>query len=490
VLLIALIFFLLFLIAFRYVPFLQLKKESPWLMPLAFTIKVAVGIVFLSIYLKPDPANPVPTDAMRYLSESRQLADVFHESPSDFFSLMSGIGETPEMALNHFSDPFLWGSRLQPVINDSKNTVRLHALIQQISFGSPWVHMVFFSFLGLIGLRQLFIAIKTFSNIKPTLIFLTLLILPSFLFWTSGILKEPLMLLGLGFALRAFLGEDSRLKRLLFGFFGILFILFFKTYILPSLLLAFMFYLIYKYLTKYKTLLSLGIFSAIILFGILFIPKGKSKLLHTLSRKQYDFIQISRGGLHANMDTCFYYFSPSQYDVLGMDKNDSMVILKKSTQAILIPKDYRLPPRKINLEPTGEKWPIYFKGRAAQSFIPTTYINNSWSQLIKNTPEALINSSLRPFPNDPGSWMKYLAIVEGWVVFCLLIFAIIKRKTLDFKTRGVIISLMIFAISLFLLIGWTIPVIGAIVRYRFPAQLALVIMALILLKKPQKFSHE
>jgi hypothetical protein len=53
---------------------------------------------------------------------------------------------------------------------------------------------------------------------------------------------------------------------------------------------------------------------------------------------------------------------------------------------------------------------------------------------------------------------------------------------LNQKEKGIIFILIIFALQLFLLIGWTTPVLGAITRYRFPAQLALILVGLIILK--------
>ena len=126
----------------------------------------------------------------------------------------------------------------------------------------------------------------------------------------------------------------------------------------------------------------------------------------------------------------------------------------------------------------------YYVG-GAMSYIHTTLINNSFNQLIKNIPEALTNGYARPFPNDPGSAMKYPAMLEVWGLSLFLIYAFWKRRKLDKETMGIVVSLLIFSVCLLLVIGWITPVIGAIFRYRFPALLALVLVGVILLKIPE-----
>jgi hypothetical protein len=146
----------------------------------------------------------------------------------------------------------------------------------------------------------------------------------------------------------------------------------------------------------------------------------------------------------------------------------------------------RYPSTPCFLYPNHQKWKIHYQVPGAISYIKTTPINKSIFQLIKNIPEALVNSYARPFPKDPGSSLRFPAMFEVWILSFLLLFSFLNRRSLNKDQMGMIISLFIFTISLLLIIGWTTPVIGAIFRYRFPAQLALAIVAFILIN-PEKF---
>jgi hypothetical protein len=72
--------------------------------------------------------------------------------------------------------------------------------------------------------------------------------------------------------------------------------------------------------------------------------------------------------------------------------------------------------------------------------------------------------------------------MEVWLILLFFGFAIYFRKKLNFDEKNIVFTLLTFALFLSLLIGWTTPVLGAIIRYRFPAQFALIIAGLILLK--------
>jgi hypothetical protein len=180
-------------------------------------------------------------------------------------------------------------------------------------------------------------------------------------------------------------------------------------------------------------------------------------------------------------DTCFYYFQPHQYEYLSFQKNK--VALIKPTSAYIMRFGSTQKPVLVHLTPNGEQWEKVYQSMGCSSYIELTPINDSYYQLLCNIPEALINSTLRPFPSDPGSNLKYLAIAEMYLMTLFIFFALKRRRKLDFRERKIVVFLITFALVLLVLIGWTTPVLGAIVRYRFPAQLA-VVLALLIIQKP------
>jgi hypothetical protein len=447
-------------------------------MAIAFCIKAFVGLIFSYIYIY--SKTPEPSDSMRFLDESKLLYNVYFTSKSDFLSLLTSIGENNRMTQQHLSQTFIWNAGNFSLVNDSRNTIRLHALIQFISFGQTFVHTLIMCFISLIGLRELFTAIRPYTQIKPIYLFFAIILLPSTLFWGSGIVKEPLMIFGLGVLIRSLLHNGKPLKRILLGLLGILFLILFKPYVLICILPAVVLYLLNKIIFKYRIYYSILWLLCICIICTFIFPDKRQNITEYISRKQFDMENVGKGGIHIYGENCFYYFKPKQYRNLKIE-NDSVQILH-ATEAIKISFDTRIIPFKTQLKRSNEKNKIHIVMPGTNSHIETEMIDNSFLQLLKNIPEALLNSFFRPFLFDSGSLLTYPSLVEVWFLTFFLILAFVKRREIDAQTKAIIASLLLFALLLLLLIGWTTPINGAIVRFRFPAQLALFIIGTMLIK--------
>jgi hypothetical protein len=206
--------------------------------------------------------------------------------------------------------------------------------------------------------------------------------------------------------------------------------------------------------------------------------------------KQYDFKNVAKGGLHAlNLrDSCFYYFEAEQFEFLTIEEDS--IRIKMELDAVILRHGALDFPQKVHLKPSEDKWPVYFTNKKSDGYIELTLIKGSFKQMLKNIPEALINSLFRPFFNDPGSWLKYPAMVETMLLFFFLIYAIAKRRKLSGNDKALILSILLFVLTLSLIIGWVTPVLGAIVRYRIPAYLGILIIALIIINPVKKITNE
>lgn len=456
-------------------------------MPLAFIIKMGIGLIFLMIYLHPSTHNDVPSDTMRFLSESKTLHDIFYQSPADYFTLLLGIGDDTELITKYLTKTFLWDSGSLTIVNDSRNIIRMHSIIHFFSFGSPFIHTLLMCFIGLTGLRHIYLSFEKYIPTNPTIAFFILLLFPSALFWTSGILKEPILLFGVGFLLRSMLTFDSMKKRIIYGVISILILISIKPYVLFCLVPAILFYLIYTYVLKHRLIISLITLVVIIGSGMLIFHTKTQKIVNFISMKQFDFTHIGKGGLYVyEGNNILYFFKPKDYKNIFINHKKQTVTLLHPSKCLVVSAFNKTPTFETTINTKGKTWPIKYYIGGAQSYIETTPINQSPVQLIKNIPEALINAYARPFPTDPGSSLRFPAMFEVWGLSIFLIISFLFKRSIDSKTMGIIVSLLIFSFSLLLVVGWTTPVIGAIFRYRFPAFLALLIIGLILIRFPQK----
>lgn len=476
--------YIMIILFIRYNTFFRIEGYSPWTLSIAFSIKLLVAFLFYYVYVYKIGPNQAPSDAIRFMEESKMLFDVYAKSKSDFFSLFTGIGDNDTIHRNYMSKSFIWGAGNFTVINDSRNTIRIHSLIQFISQNQIAVHFIILNFIALIGIQQLFLSIKKHSTIKPNLLFFMLLMLPSLLFWSSSVLKEPFLVLGIGILMRGLLSDFKPFKKIVFTTLGLILLISFKPYILICILPAVTFYINYKYMFKFHVIKTLILFAIFIIVTLMVLPEKRQKLTEYISRKQFDLENVGEGGVHAYIDEYvnngYYYFKPNQYKNIKLI-GDSVLLIHPS-EAYFLSVDMKQVPKKVHIQPTGEKWKIHNIMPGTKSYFKSTLIDNSFKQLILNVPEAIFNALLRPFPFDKGSILKLPTMIEAWIVFILLIVSLKwKKRNISVEEKGIVFSLLIFSLLLLLLIGWTTPITGAIVRFRFPAQLALVIVGTILI---------
>jgi hypothetical protein len=481
--------FLLLSIPVRYARAFRIPDLSPWFLSAGFLLKFIAGFIFTFIYIQFYGRGEITGDAGLFMYESHLLQQVFFVSPEDYFSLLTGIGETSEMAMKYLSETRHWSAGNMSIVNDSKNVVRINSLLQFISLNNPLVHMVIFSFLALIGIRDLTLTFQRFTRLKNKWLLCGLLLMPGLLFWGSSMLKEPLLILGLGVFLRAVLSPDWRLrKRLLRGSIGLLLLIGIKPYILLCMLPAIAYFLLAKYVWKQHPLRSLLLLSGFAALLVWAMPTTRDTATHYLARKQFDFDNVGKGGLHVLTDSCFFYFPPADFSKLDIRVQDTVAELKEPVQAYRLRFGSMDPVVPIYLKPDGTAWPIYYFDYACDSYIQTTPIRSSFTQLLRNIPEALINALLRPFPNDPGSWFKYPVMLESWGILALFLFAVFSHRKTTLTQKKLLIAIGIFTFCLLLLIGWTTPVIGAIARYRLPAYVGLFLISIILIPFPQSWN--
>lgn len=475
-----LIFILLLFILTRYWKVFQIEGLSDWTIPVVFLMKVAVGLALFLIHVQAYEKGELSHDGANFLKEGKYLNDVFYQSPKHYFQLLTGIGESTELINKYLSMTKYWSAGDLTLINDSKNVIRVHSIIHFVSRNAVIIHLSLICLLTLLAVKNIYLAFRKYSKQTNVVFFWILLLIPSTIFWTSGILKEPFLFFGISLMARSLLVPDIYWKRILLFISSLMVLIFFKPYILVCMLIALFCFAVYKYLFHSRLIPSLLTLLSLLITLAYTLEKPTEKIVHHLTRKQFDFVNIGKGGIHVLADTCFYYFQPHQYKNLYI-KNENVILIKE-TKAFIIEFGSTKKPVLVYLKPNGKIWKQSYYAKGSASVIEITPINDSPIQLVKNIPEALTNSIFRPFFNDPGSSFKYLSFFEVWYIIIFFIYALLFKRKLDKQEKGIVFTLLIFALLLFLLIGWTTPVLGAITRYRFPAQLALIIVSLILLK--------
>lgn len=142
-------------------------------------------------------------------------------------------------------------------------------------------------------------------------------------------------------------------------------------------------------------------------------------------------------------------------------------------------------------------WNIIQKKQAA--FINVSTLNNAKSQftvtplepklisILKNSPQAIINTLFRPFPSELKSPLYFLSFLENVLIWILGIYAIIKANWKMIFSNSIFWFSVCFVLLLALMIGLTVDNSGSLVRYRMPyLPFLLAIFAFILSQKKKE----
>ena len=122
---------------------------------------------------------------------------------------------------------------------------------------------------------------------------------------------------------------------------------------------------------------------------ILCLLKKRGNFFYVYCKKRGNFV-------HVYCKKGYYYFKPHQYKNLKIE--DNKVTLINPSEAIFLPVNMEEKEVYVHLKPTGKKWKIHIIMPGTNSYIKTKEIQNSFTQLVLNVPEAIINTFFRPFP--------------------------------------------------------------------------------------------
>jgi hypothetical protein len=157
--------------------------------------------------------------------------------------------------------------------NDLKGNVviKILSVFNILSFGHYYVNVIFYSFITLFGPIAIYRVMTDVFPEKKLPILLATFLVPSFLYWTSGVHKEGLIFTGIALIVYSiYFGIKEKkfgIKRIACLLLGLLLILVLRNFILTIIIPAMIAWLLANRWPKY----GLAIFGSMyILFGVLF----------------------------------------------------------------------------------------------------------------------------------------------------------------------------------------------------------------------------
>lgn len=484
---IAFFLFLLFCLTVWYYPKWQFQGVPKKYGIYTIIIKCLVGYAFAYVYIYNYPKNIIPSDAIRFLHDADLLNQIYQQSPSTYFRLLFGLPIENIHEIELIQKTKVWDSGGLTLINDFRNVTRFHSILNFISHRHS-VHILVICIISYVGFLQLYNSIISKIKVSRKITFWLLLCIPSVLFWSSGILKEPFIFLGISLLIRILFKTESIQNKILPSFICLIVFLCFKPYVFLCILPALLFGLLNKGLNyQFKYSVSVLFFAGILIYGLIGYHSIQ-KMVRFISAKQLDFINTGKGGLHLLRisDNTLYHIPDQEVNHFKLNTKGTYILQTECVGEQYSTEYYF---KHTKLQPSDSNFRFITNEPGAHSYFDITPIQNSSIRLIQTIPEALINGLFRPYTIELKSKFSPIAWVENFFIYSILFISFIYRRKLNKKEINIIFSLLIFIFCLTILIGWTTPVTGAIFRYRFPIQLAFILISLIIFD-PQRIKFK
>ena len=466
----AILLFILFLGILLKISFFgnTLVSKKKW--AIIFAIKMTFGIAFYLVYTI-HYTNFQTSDMHKYFKEATRIYELTENHPNHYFSILTGIATNKETDEITKKLDFWYLEENSSVINDSRMVIRFNLLLLPITKGNIYIHCIVAVFISFIGL---FLAYKTLENKferKHVLLLIALLGVPSVLFWSSGIMKESILMLFLGIIIKSAFEPNLkgafRVFLFAFGFWGIFFSKFYVALaLIPSLL-----FLACFQITK-KTALSLAASLILVVLSVVGYNSTHDNLaLKKLSKKQNDFINLSIGGVYlVNTQTPFdtiYTALPENLNSPEAIKPGYSYTLKNNSTYHHWKNPGFADTLQVNNNPN--EYTVLQILNPTGSAITLKRLEPNFSSVVKLLPVAFVNVFFRPFIFDVDNVFSLLACFENIALFALILLMLFYFKKPSNSAAALILFSLLFVFVLYVLVGITTPVLGAAVRYKVPA---------------------
>ena len=441
-----------------------------------YTIKVLAGIVFFLVYTYYYNYHTT-SDAYKYFQYSTVLFNSFKENPLHYIQMLSGINSSDSELVKYYEEMNYWFTGNEnSFFNDSRTVIRFNAFVYLFSSGNFYVHILFMCFLSFTGLLALLKAFVMMVPNRRNEFIVAVFLIPSVLFWTSGVLKEGLLVFGLGFFIYCFTRILFDYGKKWMNYAGIILfafvILMSKAYILFALIPGIFTLFFLRFVqSKKQAYVILGTLVLLITLGAAIISKNESiNPLSIIAKKQSDFINLANGGTYfkinnAKGDTIFLKYGDEKQII--NTGNTKAYKLKSNTEYYTWYKGRIIDTIAIKANDTLT-YKVLAQFNQTGSKIEIHKLQPTLLSFLKNTPQAMFNGLFRPtFGDGDKTFMKLCAIENYFLLFIILLSVIFFKKPENGEWSFIILSVS-FTLLLAVLIGFTTPVLGALVRYKVP----------------------
>ena len=177
--------------------FRRLGLPSKWLL-LLFATKLVAAFALVGVY-QIVYENENTGDINKYHKAGLVLYSAMEENPADYFKMVSGIcADEPQLEYYYDKADYWYKGWNYGLLNDNRTVIRYNALLDLFTQGNLWLNLIISAFVAFCGAYFLALAMLGFCNGKRWIAVVPAFLVPSVVFWSSGMMKECLVMFSVG----------------------------------------------------------------------------------------------------------------------------------------------------------------------------------------------------------------------------------------------------------------------------------------------------
>ncbi len=398
------LYIIIFWILIRNHSFFRLEGVRNESLRWIFLIKVVAGFSLLLVYTY-YYTDRSTSDIYKYFDHAKVMYNALYTNPIDYFKMLFGVmNDNAYFTENYYQYMPQWFRSFDSnIFSDSHAIIRFNAFIMLFSFGNISVHVVVMAFLSFIGSTAIYKFYTRHSKKSKLGLFFSVYLVPSALFWGSGLMKEGLLFFALGILIYEVDKIPNKLNifRIFWILFAVLLLMHTKIFILLMII---------PLLIAHKNINS--------------VSKQKISLLYLLIVTLFITIGYFSFKQMGNLDA---------FKMIAQKQNDFIALAQLENAGSII-NYHKLEPNVISM--------------------------------ITNLPGSILNTFVRPIPFLDNSPVYLPNIFENLLVFICIMLCLIFPNKLNKNEKSIINFSVWFVFGVLILTGLTTPILGAIVRYK------------------------
>jgi hypothetical protein len=449
-----------------------------------FLLKALAVPVFYFLFLKVYGGID-DLDAGKFYHDARIMNSLAYIHPSGYLKMLLGLQDDSEGSSFY---PFIvltnnWdnGQLKDFFYNDNRIIIRIHSLLHFIAFNQYSVHSLFACFFSFIGLKLIYSSFKELFKGKELFLLTIICFFPTLWLYTGSVLKEGWTVFFLGCILhytKQAVTKGVSIKTMFILLFLLLISLLLKAYILFYGFVYFtaFFSFCFRFSGRYKGLIFLTcVLSVAVLFNFTAkLVKGESFVQAAVDRER-EFSDLAKGGIFL-LDGSKYIRLP--YDkklIKPVEGRKNYFTVKKG--ATFIYWEHSHQKDTLTCVSNTDTLSQFFLHKELPTAGSNVNVIGRSDNIFVITGRALYFTIAYPFFFNAKGIMQLFASAENLIlVLTLGVFLVgIFRSAKDSFPP---IAFLVFGLSLFLIVGITTPNSGAILRYRSPAAIFILLSAL------------